>query len=239
MAGPPPLPGPATGLALVKALAPKYGLDPGAVLRVAGVEGGGGGIGDQGTSFGPFQLHYGGAYPSSAPQGASASQAWAWSPAGINYALSRMSAAGARGLTGGNAVNTIVRNFERPANPDAEVARALGLSYVPSSGGPSGGVSGGYGDALLGANAGGLDPRRAFVQGLSQAMLLPNGPARNNAMMQNLMNLRGMGTGLPTILNQAAWGTPKPRPGRPGIGQSGLPPLKPKPPSGPPKGPKA
>ena len=105
-------------------------LDPKAVLAVAAQEGLGGGIGDNGTSFGPFQLHYGGAYPSFAPQGAQASQAWAWSPEGINYALRNISQV-AGGLKGPSAVNAIVTRFERPANPSGEVAGALRAYGAP------------------------------------------------------------------------------------------------------------
>lgn len=102
------------------------GLDPQAVLAVARVEGLGGGIGDQGTSFGPFQLHLGGAMP----RGIANPQQWARSQAGINYALDRIAGV-ARGKRGRAAVNAIVRRFERPARPDAEVARALGLYGGP------------------------------------------------------------------------------------------------------------
>jgi hypothetical protein len=106
-------------------------LDPKAVLAVAAQEGLGGGIGDQGTSFGPFQLHYGGAYPSSAPQGAQASQQWAWSPAGLQYALSRIASV-AGGLHGAQAVANIVSRFERPANPGREIAGALAAYGLPA-----------------------------------------------------------------------------------------------------------
>lgn len=112
------------------------GLDPQAVLAVAGQEGLGGGVGDAGTSFGPFQLHYGGAYPSSAPHGAQASQEWAWSPQGVDYALEQQ-AKYASGLRGPKAVNAIVRQFERPANPDAEVSGALGAYGAPAAPAPT------------------------------------------------------------------------------------------------------
>jgi hypothetical protein len=94
-------------------------LDPNAVLAVARQEGLGGGVGDQGTSFGPWQLHAGGALPA----GIRNPQQWAWSPAGINYALDRIAgvAAGKRGQA---AVQAIVTGFERPANPGREIAGA-------------------------------------------------------------------------------------------------------------------
>lgn len=120
-------------IALITKLALARGLDPQAILSVARQEGLSGGIGDAGTSFGPFQLHVGGAFPSGI-QGNR--QAWAWSPAGISYALNRIQSV-ASGLRGGAAVNAIVRRFERPANPNAEVAGALAsLGQTPYVGIP-------------------------------------------------------------------------------------------------------
>lgn len=123
-------------VSLISALALKKGLDPAAVLAVARQEGLGGGVGDQGTSFGPFQLHIGGAFP----RGVSGDRnAWAWSPSGLNYALSRIASV-ASGLHGAKAVNAIVRRFERPANPNAEVSGALSsygnLGQLSSVGNP-------------------------------------------------------------------------------------------------------
>lgn len=102
--------------------APKLGLDPRAVAAVALSEGGlsWGAVGDNNSSFGPFQLHVGGALP----RGKGA--AWANSPEGILYAMRTMANAGARGLQGRAAIDAIVRRFERPAAPGAEVQRALG-----------------------------------------------------------------------------------------------------------------
>ena len=109
---------------MIAARAQQLGVDPRAALAVAGQEGLGGGIGDYGTSFGPFQLHYGGAYPSWAPRSSQgASQAWAQSPQGINYALNQIAGV-ARGQTGQPAVNSIVYRFERPQAPGPEAARA-------------------------------------------------------------------------------------------------------------------
>jgi hypothetical protein len=101
--------------------AASLGLDPAAVLAVARQEGWGGGVGDSGTSFGPWQLHQGGALP----QGISLASAhqWAWSQQGLDYALQQMASV-ARGLRGQAAVNAIVNRFERPANPGGESSRA-------------------------------------------------------------------------------------------------------------------
>jgi hypothetical protein len=80
-------------------------------------------VGDNGTSFGPFQLHRGGALPANVPLGGA--QQWATSPAGINYALDRIAGV-ARGKRGRAAVEAIVSQFERPADPAGEIQRALG-----------------------------------------------------------------------------------------------------------------
>lgn len=123
---------------LIRRYAKQYNVGPWAAMAVAMAEGGlrWGAVGDQGTSFGPFQLHRGGALP--AGKGA----AWANSPAGIEYAIRRMAESGAAGLRGRAAINSIVRNFERPADPDAEIKRAMGYwqdlrgGPLPLGGGP-------------------------------------------------------------------------------------------------------
>lgn len=136
-----------------------------AMLAVASQEGMGGGIGDNGTSFGPWQLHYGGAFPSSAPSSSpQASQDWAWSKSGIDYAARAMQSdiPGLSTMQPAIQVDNIVRRFERPANPNAEVAGALGAlgrlsgpygsrGSRPSSGGVFGGLGsffGGIGGAI-------------------------------------------------------------------------------------------
>ena len=98
-------------------------LDPYAVAAVSRVEGGGtfGAVGDKGTSYGPFQLHRGGALP------AGKTAAWANSQAGVRYAMSQMSRSGAAGKRGLSSINQIVRRFERPADPEAEVQKAFKL----------------------------------------------------------------------------------------------------------------
>ena len=108
---------------VVAALQQFPNLDPAAVLAIASHEGLSGGVGDNGTSFGPFQLHYGGAYPGSAPQGEQASQAWAWSPQGLSYALGQINNV-AGGLKGDAAISAISSQFERPANVAGEVSDA-------------------------------------------------------------------------------------------------------------------
>jgi hypothetical protein len=108
---------------LIISRAKKYGIDPQAALAVAQGEGGirWGAVGDNGTSHGPFQLRVGGANPY---KGARAKQ-FANSPAGIDYALRKMAESGAKGLMGAQAVDAIIRRFERPADPDTSVANAV------------------------------------------------------------------------------------------------------------------
>lgn len=93
-----------------------------AIFAVATVEGGfdpSSPPGDHGTSFGPFQLHKGGALPA----GIANPQQWAWSKQGIDYAVDRAVAA-EHGAKGHAAIANIVQGFEHPANPTAEIARA-------------------------------------------------------------------------------------------------------------------
>lgn len=107
---------------LITQKALKYGVDPEVALRLALGEGGVGfgAVGDHGTSFGPFQLHVGGALP----RGKGAS--WANSAAGIDYAMRGIAkfAAGKHGQAG---VAAGVTGFERPAAPGAEIARDMGF----------------------------------------------------------------------------------------------------------------
>ena len=131
---------PSTLPGYVEQVAPKYGLDPAAVLAVASQEGLGGGIGDQGTSFGPWQLHAGGALPPQEYGGPNSpqTQGWAWSTAGVDYALAQI-AASASGLSGLPAIEAIVTGFERPANPSKEISGAA--SHYGSFSGGGAGVS--------------------------------------------------------------------------------------------------
>lgn len=104
----------------IRKRAAQLGLDPRAVLAVSRQEGLSGGVGDAGTSYGPFQLHVRGALPRGK------GRAWAESKAGIDYALRQIASSGARGQSGGAAIETIVRNFERPdaAHVGPEISRA-------------------------------------------------------------------------------------------------------------------
>lgn len=109
----------------IGAMAKAHGLDPQAVLAVAKMEGLGGGIGDGGHAFGPFQLNNaGGVITNKFPGWTNAQiQKWAWSKQGVNFALQQMAQV-AGGQTGYGAIASIVNGFERPKNPGAEIAGA-------------------------------------------------------------------------------------------------------------------
>jgi hypothetical protein len=155
-------------------------LDPQAVRRVAGVEGLSGGIGDGGHAFGPFQLNNAGGVITGRFKGMSPEQinAWAWSPQGIEYALQGISKV-AGGQHGSQAVNSIVRRFERPADPNGEVQRALGgsMQSVPAGASSSSATVGGP-TAATGAP----DSRRLFAQQLLAA-ISPTGQLDNAGLM--------------------------------------------------------
>ena len=142
---------------LIEQFAAANALDPAAVKAVAMGEGGlkWGAAGDRGifrrgrfiptskgppTSFGPFQMHLGGALPLSM-SGAEAA-AFANSPAGIQAALQSMARGGAAGLTGEAAIQAIITNFEWPANIPKSIAAALGRYGQFSGAGATGGSGG-------------------------------------------------------------------------------------------------
>lgn len=118
-----------------------------AVMAVAGGEGLGGGVGDNGTSFGPFQDHVGGALPSSVaiPN----AQSWAWSPQGIDYNLRALVKAGGTNPNTAQAIASMVRNFERPANPNAEISGDLSRLGMPNNTSGIQGLSSQGHDALV------------------------------------------------------------------------------------------
>lgn len=147
----------------IQMAASRYNLDPRAMSAIAYNESGlrWNAVGDNGTSFGPFQLHVGGALPSG--RGAP----WADSLAGVMYAARQMAASGAAGKRGYAAVNAISRNFERPANPGAEIATAM--KYYNGHGGGSLGASPGGG-----ARAGLTLPGSGNALGLKQQLIQNN-----------------------------------------------------------------
>jgi hypothetical protein len=119
-----------TGDAFVTALVgycDTYNVDPLAAVGAAHGQGLGGGIGDGGTSFGPWQLHAGGALPAryaALPLYSPTAQSWAWSAGGMKYALHDMAINGAAGLRGHAACERIVNHFEWFTPHPAAVADA-------------------------------------------------------------------------------------------------------------------
>jgi murein DD-endopeptidase MepM/ murein hydrolase activator NlpD len=106
------------------------GGDPRAVASVAYAESAGFTkfVGDEGTSFGPFQLHVGGGLPASVRDDPSTPQderaLWANSPVGVSYGVGRAVGA-SRGKSGSDAIAAIVSGFERPADYGRGVAAGL------------------------------------------------------------------------------------------------------------------
>jgi hypothetical protein len=144
--------------------AKKRGLDPHAVLAVASAEGLSGGVGDGGHAFGPWQLNDAGGILTNAPAEHHSNE-WAWSDEGIRFALDHIAGV-ARGQKGTQAIATIVNNFERPADPGAEIARASAAygskvsgvyTGLPSASSGSGGFSGSSGGYYTGPVTGTVD----------------------------------------------------------------------------------
>jgi len=159
-------------LAYIQERARTMGRDPRAVLAVAATEGGSlpAHVGDNGTSFGPWQLHAGGALPAAVWQkGAAYAKDWADSPAGIDYALAGIAKV-AKGQTGQEAIGSIVSRFERPADQAAEITKAVSIyneGGSPSTGGGSivsdvTGAASGAAGAVTGAVGDVLHPFRSI-----------------------------------------------------------------------------
>jgi cell wall-associated NlpC family hydrolase len=196
---------------LIAQEARRRGLDPQAVLSVAGVEGGveHSAVGDHGTSFGPWQLHEGGALPAQYGHDAVAAQAFANSPAGIRYAEDQMVKAGAAGLHGRAAVATIVKSFERPADPTGEIARAMGLyGSDPAAGGGAGGTVGGSAPGGQGGMPGADIKGMTTQLLLSQASRLANGEAPDFSGLISIATLGGQLKQLGNTAAQATGGAP-------------------------------
>lgn len=130
---------------VIAAAAVAHGLDPRVALAVAHGEGGFSNPaprGDNNTSFGPFQMHMGGALPSVFDGRPDAADKWANSPAGINAAVARIAAV-TRGMQGQAAIDAAVRDFERPANPTPEVQGDVRFYNAMVAGRFNGGILGG------------------------------------------------------------------------------------------------
>jgi hypothetical protein len=163
-------------------------LDPRAVLAIAAQEGLGGGIGDQGTSFGPFQLHRGGALPSGIPL--SSAQQWAWSQQGLDYALANIARV-AGGLRGAPAIAAISTRFERPADPSHEIAGAERAYGLPVTGGATIQYAGAGGVSPAGMPAAApVDARAQFARALLAA-IGPTGQLNTGGLMKAIAAGRG------------------------------------------------
>lgn len=145
-------------------------LDPQAVAAVGSREGYSGGIGDGGHAFGPWQLNNAGGVITGMFRGQSPGQInqWAWSKAGINYALDRIAKV-ASGMHGQEAIKNIVTRFERPAAPGQEIAgsiAAYGTDAAPVA--PAGSKAASLGAApVMGAGpTGGLSDKHQLLLGL-------------------------------------------------------------------------
>jgi hypothetical protein len=87
------------------------------------MEGLGGGVGDGGHAFGPFQMNDAGGVLTGKYPTPEAARAYAESPQGIEDAIKQIAGV-AKGLRGQAAINAIVTQFERPADPNKEIAGA-------------------------------------------------------------------------------------------------------------------
>ena len=154
--------------ALIRQLARKYSLDPNAVVAIANVEGrsalhGGNSIGDHGTSFGPFQLHAGGALPKGKGNN------WANSPSrdrvrGVAHDGSARTPGPGCGASDLAALRAPGRRPRRGLEGNGLLrANSIGpVTYPPSSDG-----KGGLGP--IRSNPFGIDPKSVIVQTLLQA----------------------------------------------------------------------
>lgn len=116
-----------TVIQMIRKAAQKYGADPVAMLATSLTENGAklGGVGDHGTSFGPFQFHIGGALGANSP-------AWASTQAAIDNRAREFARLGAKHGKGAAAI-------QRPADPsgyakkvDANLTKAAALLKLPS-----------------------------------------------------------------------------------------------------------
>jgi len=119
------------GVTVVQAIdywAGRYNLDATAMKIVALGEGGlewhAGDDGDNGTSFGPFQLHIGGRLPVRYNNDPEGGKAFANSFEGIGYVARKMAELGAAGKTGLDAIRTMIYEFEAPADKPGSFANA-------------------------------------------------------------------------------------------------------------------
>jgi hypothetical protein len=184
---------------VIREYARNLGLDPRAVEAVGFAESGlrRDAVGDRGTSFGPFQLHQGGALPRGRGAG------WAGSDAGILYAMQQMSKV-ARGLSGQSAVDAIVRKFERPAAPGQEIVRAM--RYYRGGGKLPAGASPVFGQA----KQSGINKNQAILNYVTQSLgAYSSGSDEQPDMVSIMRSLQASNNELGDAATEAL-GTPAP-----------------------------
>jgi hypothetical protein len=172
-------PGSASALNYLRQLLVAEHVNPDAAQAVFSVEGASGGIGDGGHAFGPGQFNnaggvwtgrYGGMSPQQINQ-------IAWSPTGLQELAQRVGkvAGGIKNPT--KAVQRIVTQFERPADPRGEVAKALSRLGKPMST-----FNAAWGTPGLGGKGKPLPPPPGLIGDGKQA-LLGNLVAQQNAFL--------------------------------------------------------
>lgn len=112
----------------LKKRAKALNLDVSVVMANAAGEGLSGGIGDGGHAFGPFQMNNAGGVITGKFKGWTPQQInkWAWSKAGIDYALQGIARVAA-GKKGPAAMKAIVYEYERPADKAGAYADRLDM----------------------------------------------------------------------------------------------------------------
>jgi hypothetical protein len=213
----------ATPLQVIRDYAPKVGLDPAAVIAYALTQGGTswGAVGDNGSSFGPFQMHIGGAAGNRSPAEAAS---WANSPQGLVDGMNMMAHAGATGKSGPEAAAFIVGpSFGRGANPTSDMAKARAaypqaaslLKQYPGTGGDATFVSGAAPPGTAGtAGTAPPPPVVPYVPPPPPALspYVPTPPAAEAAIVPLAVGAApAAGTTAPTAK------TPALRPGRPAV----------------------
>ena len=184
--------------------APRFGLDPAAVLAVAKWVGWGGTIGDSGLAYGPWQDHFTqyqgrGPYYGQGRNNATV-QTWAWSPAGIDEALSEMAGAnGTQGATGWNAIHAIVYGFERSSDMAGETANAW-TSYNSFNNGSAVGTSPGDTSGTAGGDTGTGTP--AAVTAAEQ---LVSGASAGSQSTPSLFGNQDLGKAVARLTSPGFW----------------------------------
>lgn len=167
--------------------AKKYNLDPWAMMAVAHAESSldPNSIGDNGQSFGYHQFYTGGAGGKNARQYLDPQK-------NVEYAARLMAKAGASGLKGQRAIDVMVRKFEIPANPSAEVQRALQFYNQNNKGSlPVGGIDAGFSPTTASAavvDPGTQSPLSQSRDTLMQTLMATNGQkVSSDQMTQTLI----------------------------------------------------